>query len=527
MKWKNKIQLAVTFALVIMVSLMFSGCEKFLSTDRQGQYSPDDYPYPGGSGPYDQFIFGAYNQLRDYNLHTQFFTCVNFRSDDADKGSTTSDGGANAQQFDNFPVLPSNGYLNPFWLAHYTLINACNTTIKEVNTNPNIVASDDIKKQTIAEARFLRGYAYFNLVNYFGRVPLFDTLFSDPAAQNNVPQSTTAALWQFVENDLTFAAANLPLTWDSKTFPGRVTSGSANGLLAKAYLYQGKWTQAMAAANTVISSGVYNLNTSYDKIFREDGENSSESVFEIQATATNTVPTGNGFEYARTQGMRGSGTWDLGWGWNTPSLDLEAAYEPNDPRKARTFLYLSRKGQNGQADTIFTTIYGEVTPFWSRDPNSGTYPNRQYNNKLYTNPSIRASVGNRFGWWMNIRMLRYADVVLMYAEAANELGNTTEALQKLEWIRARARTGAPAGTLPQVTTTDQNLLRDVIRHERRIELAMEDCGRFLDLVRWGVSQSVMNGVGKTNFNASRDNLLPIPQTQIDLSQGVLTQNPGY
>lgn len=527
MKSKNKSHVALSLLLAMTAIFMFSGCKKFLDTDRQGQYSPDDYPYPGGSGPYDQFVFSAYNQLRSFDLHTQYFTCANFRSDDAEKGSTTSDGGANAQQFDNFPVLPSNGYLNPFWLGHYALINACNTTIKEVNTNPNIVASDEIKQQTIAEARFLRGYAYFNLVNLWGRVPLIDTLFTDPAAQNNVPQSSAATIWQFVENDLTFAAANLPLRWDSKTFPGRVTSGSANGLLAKAYLYQQKWAQAMAAANAVITSGVYNLNTPYDRIFREDGENSSESVFEIQATATNTVPTANGFEYARTQGLRGAGSWDLGWGWNTPSPNLEGDYEANDPRKARTFLFLSRQGQNGQSDTIFTTIYGEITPFWSRNPNSGTYPNRAYNHKVYTNPTIRASVGNRFGWWMNIRLLRYADVVLMYAEAANELNNNAEALQKLEWVRARARMGAPAGTLPLVTTTNQGTLRDIIRHERRVELAMEDYGRFFDLVRWGISQAVLNGVGKTNFNASRDNLLPIPQTQIDLSRGVLTQNPGY
>lgn len=267
----------------------------------------------------------------------------------------------------------------------------------------------------------------------------------------------------------------------------------------------------MTTANKVIISGQYNLSTTYDKIFREEGENSKESVFEVQATASATVPSANGVQYAQIQGIRGSGAFDLGWGWNTPSTALEAAYEANDPRKARTILYTST------GTTIYQTIYGENLPVG--------LPNPRYNNKVYTNPSIRSSIGNRFGYWMNIRTLRYADVVLMYAEAANELNNTTEALAKLELVRARARNGNNT-ILPAVTTTDQALLRDAIRKERRVELAMEH-DRFFDLVRWGIAQTTLHAAGKTNFSDARDVLLPIPQAQIDLSAGVLTQNPGY
>jgi hypothetical protein len=129
---------------------------------------------------------------------------------------------------------------------------------------------------------------------------------------------------------------------------------------------------------------------------------------------------------------------------------------------------------------------------------------------------------------MNIRILRYADVVLMYAEAANEVGgpdNITKAREALNSVRARARNGNNS-ILPNVTTVDQALLRDAIRHERRIELAMEH-DRFFDLVRWGISGTVLPAAGRPNFNAARDNLLPIPQTQIDLSKEPykLTQNP--
>lgn len=507
-------RMAYMVPVALSMLLLSTGCKKLLDTERQGAYDADNYPYPGGSGPYDQFIFGAYNELRGFNVHSQaFITAASIRSDDADKGSTPADGGANAISMDNFPVLPSNGFCNALWLGYYTLINRCNSTINEVNTNTTIVATDAIKQQTIAEARFIRAYGYFNLVRFFGRVPLIDRLFTDPAQQNNVPQSTPAQIYALIESDLVFAAANLPLSWDSK-FAGRVTRGAANGLLAKVYLTQQKWTEAMSAANAVMTSGQYDLTTPYDRIFREEGENSKESVFEVQATASAAIPTNNGVQYAQIQGVRGAGIWDLGWGWNSPSPQLEAAYEANDPRKNRTIMYTST------TTTTFQTIYGENLP-------TGL-PNPRYNNKVYTNPATRASLGNRFGYWMNVRILRYADVVLMYAEAANELGgvaNITAARNALNSVRLRARAGN-ASILPDVTTTDQGVLRDAIRRERRVELAMEH-DRFFDLVRWGIAQTELNAAGKTAFSNSRDVLLPIPQTQIDLSAGVLTQNPGY
>ena len=506
---------AAVIAIITCIVFVLPGCKKMLDTEAQGAYDAGNYPYPGGSGPYDQYIFAAYNDLRQFNVHVfPFIHATSIRSDDADKGSTPADGGANSSTMDNFPVLPGNGFTNDLWTGYYGLINKCNVTIKQVNTNTNIVASDAIKNQTIGEAKFLRGYAYFMMVRLFGRVPLIDSVFDNPAAQNNVPQSTPAQLYAFIESDLSFAATVLPLSWDAK-FAGRVTSGAANGLLAKVYLTQQKWSLAMAAANTVIASAKYDLSTPYDRIFREEGENSKESVFEVQGTATATVQTANGVQYCQVQGVRGSGVWDLGWGFNSPSQDLADFYEANDPRRARTILFTSTPTQSYQ------TIYGETLPVG--------LPNPRYNNKVYSNPSLRASVGDRFGWWMNVRILRYADVVLMYAEAANEVGgaaNITAAQNALNSIRARARTGAPAGTLPDVVTTDQAILRAAIRRERRAELAMEH-DRFFDLVRWGIAQVTLHAVGKTNFSDSRDVILPIPQVQMDLSAGVLTQNFGY
>lgn len=500
-----------TIILLVAIASL-AGCKKdFLDRNPQGQYTQDTYPYPGGSGPYDTYLFGAYSELRTFNVHSQaFITATSIRSDDADKGSTPADGGSNALTMDNFPVLPDNGFANTLWLGYFSMVSKANIAIDQVRNNKDIVATDEVKAQSEGEARFLRAYAYFMLVRLYGRVPLIDSVLTNAASQSNIPQSSAAQVYAFIEQDLQFAAANVPLSWDPK-FVGRITKGAANGLLAKVYLTQEKWAEAMNAANAVILSGQYNLTTTYDKIFREEGENSKESVFEVQATANATIPTNNGVQYAQIMGVRGSGIWDLGWGWNTPSTFLEAAYEAGDPRKNRTILYTSTATQT------FTTIYGENLPVG--------LPNPRYNNKIYTNPALRNSIAHRFGYWMNIRILRYADVALMYAEAANELNNTTEALEKLEWVRARARAGN--GTiLPAVTTTDQAELRDAIRHERRIELAMEH-ERFFDIVRWGIATDALHAAGKTNFNANRDNLLPIPQAQIDLSQGKLTQNPGY
>lgn len=494
--------------------LMTSGCQKFLDTERQGAYTAENYPYPGGSGPYDQFVFGAYNDLRSYSVHVDaFVVATSIRSDDADKGSTPADGGASVAEMENFPVTSSNGRCNSLWTGYYGLINKCNSAIINIDTLQSIVATEEIKLQSKAEARYLRGYAYFMLVRFFGNIPKIDTIYADVTAQPVVRQSSPAEIYAFIEEDLQFAAQYLPDSWDPK-FAGRVTKGAANGMLAKVYLTQKKWSQAAAAAQAVMSSGQYNLSVDYTKIFSEEGENSRESVFEVQATATSSIPTANGIQYASLQGVRGTGSWDLGWGWNVPSDLLDAAYEAGDPRKGRTILYSSTSGQQN------TTIYGETMPVYPSQ-----VPNPRYNHKVLSNPQLRNTI-SRGSWWMNVRILRYADVVLMYAEAQNELGQPDLALPALNSVRARARRGAAAGVLPDVTTLDQSALRSAIHHERRIELAMEH-DRFFDLVRWGVAEERLHAAGKTNFQNSRDVLLPIPQAQIDLSRGALVQNPGY
>lgn len=488
-------------ALVLGISL--AGCKKdFLDREPLGRYIQDDL----AAGSFESQIFGVYAAMRAEGVSGVKFVAVHsIRSDDAEKGSSVSDAVDAENFFDNFQYTRDFWLLNDYWGDHYKLIGLANNVIDDIDS---IGATDMPTLVNRAEAKFMRAYAYFNLVRSFGEVPLINFKVAT-AAEANIPKSTVAQIYAQIDADLQEAATTLPVSWESQ-FIGRLTKGAANALRAKTYLYRQNWGAALAAAKEVINSGRYSLHPNYSMIFREEGENSSESIFEIQAHYT---PTQNfGIQYATVQGVRGAGNWDLGWGWNTPTQSLANAFEANDPRKDATLLY------SGQVNTP----YNELVP-----PATAVVPRPYWNKKVYTNPAVRQQVNSRFGQWMNLRVIRYADVLLMAAEAATELGGTqniTDALGWLEMVRARARSGAPAGTLPRVTTTNQGELRNAIRHERRVELGMEN-ERFFDLVRWGIAQQVFQAHGKT-FEP-RDRYLPIPQPEIDKSGGVLKQNPDY
>ena len=281
---------------------------------------------------------------------------------------------------------------------------------------------------------------------------------------------------------------------------GRVTSNSSKGLLVKVYLTLENFDACQQLALDIINSGDLDLLASYQQLFTAAGENSVESLFEIQAAAFETG--GGGTQYNEVQGVRG--TPNLGWGFNRPSDDLVSSYEIGDPRREATILYV-----------------GEVLPDGSAivEDNPNIF-NERYNQKAWV-PSHAGGNGNGPG---NIRILRYADVLLMAAEALNEVGRPQEALIYLNMIRSRARAGNTF-ILKDITETNKDALREIIWHERRVELAMEQ-HRWFDLQRQKRAASVMRAVGK-DFIDGKHELLPIPQTEIDLGGGNLAQNPGY
>ena len=494
----NRIWLLLPVAMAVIA---ISSCKKnFLDRRPLGRFTDEDVT--GGS--FDSKVFAAYAVLRNDGFNGHLYLGIHsYRSDESEKGSTVADGAVHGKMYDEFEYNVANDGIRTYWSDHYQAINAANGIIHEIDSTG---ATDPATLVNKAEAKFIRAFCYLDLVRAFGEVPKID--FTGSPAQLNVPKSTAAQIFTLIDADLTEAANALPVEWESK-FIGRATKGAALGLHTRAHLWRNNWSAALATAKAIIALGKYSLVPRYGDQFRSEGENGPESIFEIQAFYQ---PTNDqGIRYANVQGVRGSGSWDLGWGWNTPTQILVDEFETGDPRRIETILY------SGQVDPLYSE---NVPPF-------PTIARLYWNKKIYTNPADRLSLNSRFGRWMNHRILRYADVLLMAAEAANELGgaqNTTDALAWVEMVRKRAR-GTNNAILAPVTTTDQAQLRQAIRHERFVELGMEE-QRFWDIVRWRIDVAVLQGAGFTGY-MTKHRLLPIPQSEIDKSGGVLIQNPDY
>jgi SusD family. len=510
---KNIIKSFVICAVGIL-TLTQIGCNDLLDQEPQGKWTEGDNP--GGSFQTD--VFSLYARLKGWGITGGIpaFAVHSIRSEDVEKGSTISDGSDVASMYDNFNYNTSDGNLASYYTSNYALIHTANTIITDIKeAEDNGVILQRIDSLCLGEAHFFRAFLYFNLVRAFGEVPLIDFKIAD-AAETNIPKSTAPEIYALIDADLTEAEELLPPQWESR-YLGRVTWGAARALHAKTYMQRNDWANMLTAATDVINSGLYNLNTPFNQIFRESGENSSESIFELQCTATAALPSSTdvGSQYAEVQGVRGAGDWDLGWGWNCPTPLLAAAFEEGDPRKDETLLYFLKPGEDPESIPA-NAPYGEK-------PIAQEVMNRYYNKKVYTNPTLRTQF-SKHGFWMNIRIIRLSEMYLIAAEAANELGQSSEAIGYLNDVRARAR-GNNADVLPAVTTTDQAALRNAIRHERRVELAVE-WDRFYDLVRWGIARDVLHAAGKTGYQ-DRHALLPLPQAEIDKSNGVLVQNPNY
>jgi starch-binding outer membrane protein, SusD/RagB family len=499
------------FILPLLLIMGNAGCKKFL--DRKPlEATLDDLNQGGIQGQ----IFGLYAAVKDYDIGNTFGGIPwqafhNFRSDDSEKGSSPSDGAEWVAPFDNFAYVKDLWASNYYWEAHYRLINLANTALQ---TADSLHLTDDPESRiNIAEARFFRAFVYFDLVRAFGEVPKIDFRIYQ-ASQANIPKSPVAAIYALIDSDIQYAIANLPLVWGSQ-YPGRLSRGAANALAAKTQLFRSNWSAALAHSNAVIGSNQYSLFNSYHGIFKDAGENCSESILEWQNYMGPNRTDDNGSWYATCQGVRAATStgWNLGWGWNTPTDELVTSYEAGDPRKAASILF------SGQSDDPATGGYGGTVPDYPL-----VVPRKYWNKKVYADPAVRASTGWSDGaYWINQRVYRYADVLLMAAECANELGGATNealAANYLERVRSRARGGA--AVLPAIPFVSKTQMRTAIKKERRGELALEG-ERFYDLVRWGDANSVLGSLGYQN----RCRYYPIPQPEIDRSGGVLVQNPEW
>ncbi|RRA99039.1 RagB/SusD family nutrient uptake outer membrane protein [Larkinella rosea] len=498
----------------VMLSLLIVSCQKsFLDVPVQGQATTATDPNLAVN-----LVTGVYNSLLngsafggEGDIHgISFVAATNIISDDGDKGSTDSDQ-QGIKDLDNFATTPTNTFVAALWNGYYNGIARANQALTALST-----ASLDAttKAQLMGEVRFIRGYYYFNLVRFFGKVPKVlrvpkdaQDANTDPAFQTRAPVDT---IYNVIMQDLQYAFENLPLK--AKASAGHITKGTAESMLAKVYLYRKNWQQVLTLTQDVINSGQYTLVPDYSIIWRQAGDNNSEAIFEVKTGQFNNSDFGvDG--YAVWQGPRvgGKGGWtDLGFGFNNPTVNLVNAYEPGDKRKAATIIAIDNSGKY-----VGTTLFDGF-----RIPSSDSVQNLYYNYKAYhsENRNVESFSGNRDRKQKNLHLLRYADVLLMNAEAANELGQTGVAIANLNRIRTRAGLAA-------TTATSQADVRNAIWKERRVELAMEH-DRFFDLVRTGRAAQVMQAAGK-NFVAGKNELLPVPSLQIALSGGKLDQNNGY
>ncbi len=492
--FKNSLIIKSVGIALLSTALLISSCKKsFLDVDTQGQQPALEFWKTADDAT--KAVNAMYANLRSWeNVAFPALVIESVGSDEADKGSTPNDA-TFWLLYDTYTVTSTEGSLQGFWTGQYQNINLSNQVLDNI---PGIEMDETLKARYIAEAKFLRAYSYFRLVRAYGDVPLRLTVPKD-ATEYNIPRTPKDQVYAQIEKDLTEAAAVLPVTYAS-TDLGRATKGAAMGLHAKVALYQKKWNDVLTLTNQVIGFG-YTLFPDFEKSFRTNNENNSESIFEIQAELVPGNGDASNSQHSQVQGV--AGVPGGGWGFNVPSSALAAAFEPGDPRRDATIIFR-----------------GEITPQNDTIPNS--VPNPMYNQKSYVPFRLRVSGFNE-GAQQNIRILRFADILLMNAEAANELGNAGLALTSLNQVRARARGTNPLTTLPPVISSDQGSLRSAIYKERQVELAMEG-DRYFDVIRQDRALEVF---GPKGWKANKNEVWPVPQTEIDLSGGLLSQNPGY
>ncbi|MEO6932756.1 MAG: RagB/SusD family nutrient uptake outer membrane protein, partial [Chitinophagaceae bacterium] len=248
------------FLPVLLLGMGISGCKKnFLDREPLGRYVSNDLQ----AGSFDSQVFGVYSGMRAEGVSgIKFIAVMSIRSDDADKGSSTSDATDTESFFDNFNYTKDFWLLNDFWGDHYKLIGLANNVISDIDS---IKATDQPTLVNRAEAKFMRAYAFFNLVRAYGEVPKINFKVTS-AAQANIPKSSVTDIYAQIDADLAEAIAVLPSSWPAN-YIGRLTNGAALALQAKTYLYRQNWTMALASAKMIMSAGKYALVSDYSKIF--------------------------------------------------------------------------------------------------------------------------------------------------------------------------------------------------------------------------------------------------------------------
>lgn len=492
--------------LTFLCLFTLGACSDMLNEQPRGDYA--EAAFYQTSAQAVLAINAAYQPLSFASDNNRLWVFGDVASDDAAKGGDPGDQ-ADIGLVDNFQIFPTSGPVESEWGVLYEGINRANLVLQRV---PAINMDATLKNRVLGEARFLRALNYFYLVNIYGDVPLIlEPLNADKLQVTQSPVGTIYT--QAIEADLQVAIQNLPAAQVGSDV-GRATKGAAQALLAKAYLYQQKWQPALETAQLVINGGQYDLLPVYANNFRAAYKNNRESVFAVQHLSGQVPFQGN-----RLNQWFAPRPNENGYFFDAPAPGFVAEFEQTAAKVADPRLDYSV----GRAGT--TWLNGEpFDPQWS--PTG--YLNKKHVQPLAEVPAATKGDGN-----LNYVMIRYADVLLMAAEALTELNRGAEALPYLNRVRKRAResylndpalapaTGiptVPANLLPDVVNTSQTNLRDAIRHERRVELGLE-FHRYFDLVRYGQAYAE-TALRDKNFSFAKNRYVPLPQSERDTNKAL-------
>lgn len=501
--------------IVAAILLIIPGCEKYLDQQPQGTYSTSAFFQTEEHAKLA--ISACYEKISFSNSSNRLWVFADVASDDAVKGGFPGDQ-ADIGLIDDFQISADNGNIETTWAIYYEGVARCNLVLKHV---PDIEMDEALKKRIIGEAYFLRGYFYFQLCNIFGNIPLI--LEPKNPDEMQVANSTRVEVYLQVETDFIEAVENFEsaLDLDPGIYPGsekgRATRGAAKALLAKTYLFEEKWSEALAATIEVESYG-FSLLPVYQHNFNVLYENNSESIFEIQHLANKSPVMGSRLNQWLAPRA------ESGYGFNEPTQSFFNEFEVTTPENIydpRLDYTLGRDGEIWFDDILYN-------PSWS---------STGYNQKKYLQPISQIPRNRRGDADLNLTVIRFAEILLIQAEALCELDRGDEALIPLNRVRKRARESylfdenlegfgtIPDGLLPDVTTTDQQQLRDAIRHERRVELGFE-CQRYFDVIRYGELYANNALSNKANFIYTTHNAFPIPQSELETNFNMV-QNDGY
>lgn len=487
--------LVITVALFSMLTVSCS--DEFV--DRDPVYSIDSENYFNSKTDYENALIAAYDPLQSTYVNV---ILGEIASDNTLAGGESQTDVIGFQQIDDMIHTPVNSNLKDVWNWMFAGVNRANYILEFQNKT-----DFEGKSQIIAEARFLRAYYHFELVKWFGAIPLKGDARFKIGDEKSIPRSPVADVYATIEADLIYASENLNATASQK---GRATKGAALALLGKAYLYQNKFSNAATTLETLIGLQKYSLVSDYNSIFEAEGENGLESVFEVQYTDIEGAGFGclqcsEGNVAVGFNGPRNySGTlFTSGFSFNIPTAKIVNAFEVGDKRKEVAILDIEDWALKTGA------TYGEG------------YEHTGYFNRKYIPRKRSTSAAGDLNLTNpnNYRAIRYADVLLMAAEAFNrrtEGADDVKARNYLNEVRRRA-----FGDNNHDITASGAALTDFIWAERRVELVGEG-HRFFDLVRIGKAAQEIPG-----FTAGKNELFPIPIEEIQFANGNWDQNPNY